>query len=569
MRKMPKKWSVAFLVISLIISVIVPANMVFAEHHYEPGLDDVYKKGDDLAFEWYFNDYGDGVEGDYYSYWNDVYYFDKNNNLVLANSVSDNFYATMTELGEDGAAYLPFGEDLASRADGYACSTGEGDLKCTINTYKAAGNLYEDIDEYYFIGAVDKCEYLNISGDAKTFCETHSDNKNIMAFVEKEDEALFISSKTPLTTGITTDVELRINTNREIEYVELYLDPNCVKVNSIAPYDGWEMDANESGDGRYYFRASAGKTGGTVAGFNITILSETPDEEKFNNATVMALGQTYAVKTSNGNKYYAFTPTEDGDYAFISSRSPEVDPYAYLYQKIADEYRVINIDDDSDEDRSDENGYNNFRLVHTLNAGTTYYLRATSYGGGDSIDYDVRVERVGNPSGIGASDDFEYSDERSTISKVSYVLKMDAYVQDYIEYGCGGEHHGNCGAPYSALSNYLDDSYGGRGAGGSYGTNYYYGFDTLLDKKSCSWSNVGEVQAKTPYRRPNDIPLIITAPEPGDPYVPENPIIPSDEPSKPNNPKTVDDTSSSAMILVASVSAVLAFCYASTKKNRA
>ena len=95
MRKMPKKWSVAFLVISLIISVIVPANMVFAEHHYEPGLDDVYKKGDDLAFEWYFNDYGDGVEGDYYSYWNDVYYFDKNNNLVLANSVSDNFYAPL------------------------------------------------------------------------------------------------------------------------------------------------------------------------------------------------------------------------------------------------------------------------------------------------------------------------------------------------------------------------------------------------------------------------------------------------------------------------------------------
>lgn len=568
MRKMPKKWSVAFLVINLIISVIVPANKAFAANHYGPNLDDVYKKGDGSMFEWYFYDYGDGLRGSYYSYWNDVYYFDKNNNLVLANSVSDTFYATMTELRVRGEAYLPFGEDLASRADGYACLTGEGNLKCTIDTYKAAGNLYEDIDEYYFIGAVDKCEYLNISGDAKAFCEAHSDNKNIMAFVEKEDEALFISSKTPLKTGTTTDVELRINTNREIEYAELYLDPNCVKVNSIAPYDGWEIDTNESGDGRYYFRASAGKTGGTVAGFNVTILAEAPDEEKFNNATVMALGQTYTVKTSNGNEYYAFTPSQDGDYAFISSRSPGVDPYAYLYQKIANEYRVIHIDDDGDGDWSDENGYYNFRLVHTLNAGTTYYLRATSYREGDDIDYDVRVERVGDPSGIGAGD-LGYSDERSAISKVSYVLKTDAYVQDYIEYGSGGNRRGNCSAPYSALSDYLDNSYGGRGAGGSYGTNYYYGFDTLLDRQSCSWSNIGEVQTKTPYRRSNDIPLLITAPKIGNPYVPGNPITPSDEPSKPNNPKTVDDTSSSVMILAASVSAVLVFCYVSTKKNRA
>ena len=563
MKEYAKIGVVAFLLTNLIASVLLPVGTAFAEgsNHYYPDLDEVYERGDGLEFETVF----DGSGGNWNSastdsYWNHTYYLNKEGELVLANAISDVFYINGpdSEYTGDWLSFeLPLGEDLAAHNSEYDCITAEDSMKCTVDTYKMSGNPYESIDSYYFIGAVNSCDNLNLTGDAKTFCEAHSNGKSIKVFLEKEDEAIFIASETPLIVGNTADVELRINTDREIEYVELYLDPNCVKVNSIGPYDGWTLDTNESGEGRYYFKANSGIKGGTVAGFNITVLADLSQNGRFLSATAMSAGQSYDVNISSADVFFSFTPSESGYYAFTSFDNGNSDSYAYLYMKDGDEYRAISWDDDSSSN-------NNFRLERELQAGTTYYLRASKYGDDiEGVSYKVRVERS---DGSSVSDDIDFSPDEETISLVRYLVKMDAYVGDNHDYGCGEYFEGTCSEPYSKLSDYLSGSgSGGRGAGGWYGGKYYYGFDTLFDSRSCGWSNSGDVTALSAYRSSREVPVPIYEPVRGTPYIPSSPVAPDGQPS---NPDTVDSSFLAFAVLAISVAAITSFYCVSAKKNR-
>ena len=574
MKKEHKNGVVAFLLISLIASVVLlPAVPVAAEDYYSPSLNVTYYPGDGLEYTQVHEEDGEGASWDYTdSYWFDTYYFDVNDNLVLANSISGNFKAK-TLTGEytfyDG--YLPLGEDWSASADDYVCTSAEGDEKCSIDTYKPSDD-YKSIESYYFIGAVDNCDYLNLSGDARTFCKSHSDSKSIKVFVEKEDKASFISEETTLSEGSTVDVELRIKTSRGLEYAELYLNPNCIQVNSIAPFDGWSLDIEESGNGYYYFKSDGTAKGGTVAGFNITILSTTVDndEEKissinyimtmdafvgnyveqgcggyyagtcsnpykllddylnpdwggndgsdnepeiitdnegyFANATEIFVGQTVEVEYNGVPKYYVFKPTQSGSYAFLSSDNIHGDEGIDPYVRLYGKYGngYVLLDYNDDGDVD-----LNFELYYELEAGESYYIEADTY----------------------------YGDEESG----SYKLNVAFDEREKAE--------------------------GTSGKSGRYGDMYYYGFNTLLDERSCGWSNWGEITQKSVYRSPIYEELSILTPTAGSPFIPKNPVVPTNDGTN-NNPNTVDHTISAVAILVISVVAVSVFYRLNAKKRR-
>ncbi|MBO4289894.1 MAG: InlB B-repeat-containing protein, partial [Lachnospiraceae bacterium] len=78
----------------------------------------------------------------------------------------------------------------------------------------------------------------------------------------------------------------------------------------------------------------------------------------------------------------SFTPEEDGEYYFYSYDFA-TDPYAFLYDGCDADRNLIGENDDGGES-------NNFGLLATLTAGTTYYLYATVFETG-TIDYKVKV----------------------------------------------------------------------------------------------------------------------------------------------------------------------------------
>ena len=89
--------------------------------------------------------------------------------------------------------------------------------------------------------------------------------------------------------------------------------------------------------------------------------------------TVMGLGEVYQASLAQGESWVgAFTPAAAGTYAFSSAGG--YDTYGWLYDD-QDLAHCIGSSDDSG------NGNSNFRIVKSLPAGQTVYLKAQGYGG--------------------------------------------------------------------------------------------------------------------------------------------------------------------------------------------
>ena len=104
--------------------------------------------------------------------------------------------------------------------------------------------------------------------------------------------------------------------------------------------------------------------------------------------------------------WFQFDCTESGMYAFFSANNDSCDPYACLYDS---DFNYIDADDDN-------GGNYNFSITAYLEAGSTYYLYATtcdSYFYGDSYDVSVQnVTDITNLFGI-TPDEFGYRGDQN------------------------------------------------------------------------------------------------------------------------------------------------------------
>ena len=110
---------------------------------------------------------------------------------------------------------------------------------------------------------------------------------------------------------------------------------------------------------------------------------------------------------SDNFDYFSFTAPEAGTYAFASSS--DYDPVGYLYSDASLEGGLAE-NDDFDSNSSQ------FKIVYTLEAGQTVYLKPVDYGEDDSFDYTITVSKaVYGLSAIvldaAATGHFENSDE--------------------------------------------------------------------------------------------------------------------------------------------------------------
>lgn len=123
----------------------------------------------------------------------------------------------------------------------------------------------------------------------------------------------------------------------------------------------------------------------------------------------LELDTPVSVTITGGNEgtKYKFVPEEDGEYVFYSTG--DSDPYAYL-----DQYGTITEDDDSGD------GYN-YKIVHYLFAGQTYYIRSFKQAEDESITLGVVVSKAVNVQTITLSET-EVDLNEGEIATVTFTL---------------------------------------------------------------------------------------------------------------------------------------------------
>ncbi len=159
---------------------------------------------------------------------------------------------------------------------------------------------------------------------------------------------------------------------------------------------GYTLSANTA----YYIRAYAYDALATIDSYalNVSLLqtSNLGDEFEADNTPALAkpifLGQTqtHSIHASDDADWVTFTPTVNAEYTIQTIGSGlNCDTLLHIYDSLAhaQDGTVLQWDDDSGTDR-------NALITRILNAGTTYYIRATAYSTYTIPSYGLRISQV-------------------------------------------------------------------------------------------------------------------------------------------------------------------------------
>lgn len=151
---------------------------------------------------------------------------------------------------------------------------------------------------------------------------------------------------------------------------------------------GVPVSANTAND-------SSGGTSKTVKSAEVKYFNdETVDASEIGTSTALTKGvpSTVDITTEGGVQWFSFTPETTGKYVFYSDAIDEryVDTYGALYEPDSEEdiYNCIEEDDCNNVDAEGDH----FKIMRTLDAGTTYYLCASIFGSENTGSFQVHVE---------------------------------------------------------------------------------------------------------------------------------------------------------------------------------
>ncbi len=206
-------------------------------------------------YQGYYTDvYNSSTDKLYGDNWKLVFYLDKDDNVLLANSIDENFYYY------DYNRFVKLAEDVSIYNDQYTCYDDDyNEYKCSFDSYHP-NDKYEDIEEWRYMGVVNSCSDLKLSGDALDFCNKYIkkdssyewENTYIEVFKEKGKTETTFNLDRELKADEKGTLTIHFESDYNIHRIKYQTSSN-IKIEKIKLEDGWEY---EEKDGVYYFKNS-------------------------------------------------------------------------------------------------------------------------------------------------------------------------------------------------------------------------------------------------------------------------------------------------------------------------